>query len=323
MDEVIKLILAARDAIVRGQSISCLSEKVWTELSQQLGGKMSPKCFYTFVKLNRHNCWQILGIEADEDRESPNDDSHSTQKTCDINFELTIPYQEWTEIWQEEAVYKDRSAPSNERSYTILKRGNWSHVLNEKIWNMTKLPCTISFKRAKVYPRSAAKCIDISGHCTECNAILCIYSDTLPEMSTPAVLKCSVNSMDDSLHTGKSKRMLSGQKRVQVSEELWEGRKLPHVWRAAEAYKMMELGDPEPSHLPSLATLRKAKQEWGDKQIGHKDPILSLQLMKYSVPHNGSIHDIGLDKFFLSLLDPLSATGVQNTKQESEIKCEF
>jgi len=60
----------------------------------------------------------------------------------------------------------------------------------------------------------------------------------------------------------------------------------------------MDCGDPEPSHLPNLATLRKAKQELRDIELGDKDPILSLQMLKYSAPHSGSIKDIGLDKFF-------------------------
>ena len=49
--------------------------------------------------------------------------------------------------------------------------------------------------------------------------------------------------------------------RVKVSEELWRGKVLPHVWRAAKDKKLMSMGDPEPSHLPSLPTLRKAKQD--------------------------------------------------------------
>ncbi|CAL9701890.1 unnamed protein product [Knipowitschia caucasica] len=60
----------------------------------------------------------------------------------------------------------------------------------------------------------------------------------------------------------------------------------------------MDFGDPEPSHLPNLATLRKAKQEKKDVELGDKDPIISLQLLKYSAPHSGNIKDIGLDKFF-------------------------
>lgn len=57
-------------------------------------------------------------------------------------------------------------------------------------------------------------------------------------------------------------------------------------------------GHPEPSHLPNLTTLRKAKQERNDFKLGDKDPILSLQMLKYSGPHGGSIKDIGQDKFF-------------------------
>jgi len=120
----------------------------------------------------------------------------------------------------------------------------------------------------------------------------------MPVDNEPVVLQCIIRNVDESLHTGKAKWKLSGDLRTRVSKELWEGRKPAHVWRAAEAYKMMDVGDPEPSHLPNLATLRKAKQEMGDKELGDKDPIMSLHLLKYSVPHNGSIHDIGLDRFF-------------------------
>ncbi len=41
-----------------------------------------------------------------------------------------------------------------------------------------------------------------------------------------------------------------------------------------------------------------------DKELGDKDPITSLHLLKYSVPHNGSNHDIGLDSFFCHYWDP-------------------
>lgn len=86
---------------------------------------------------------------------------------------------------------------------------------------------------------------------------------------------------------------------------------------------MMDVGDPEPSHLPNLATLRKAKQEMGDKELGDKDPIMSLHLLKYSVPHDGSIHDIGLDSFFLPLLGPIPDASLSNEIQVLWFHCEF
>jgi len=60
----------------------------------------------------------------------------------------------------------------------------------------------------------------------------------------------------------------------------------------------MDFGDPEPSHLPNLTTLHKAKQEGNDFKLGKKAYIVSLQMLKYSAHHSGSIKDIGLDKFF-------------------------
>uniref|UniRef100_A0A3Q4H4M2 Ig-like domain-containing protein n=1 Tax=Neolamprologus brichardi TaxID=32507 RepID=A0A3Q4H4M2_NEOBR len=43
----------------------------------------------------------------------------------------------------------------------------------------------------------------------------------------------------------------------------------------------MDFGDPEPSHLPNLTTLRKAKHEQNQLEVAHKNPILSLHSLKY------------------------------------------
>ncbi|XP_026010078.1 golgin subfamily A member 6-like protein 6 isoform X4 [Astatotilapia calliptera] len=112
------------------------------------------------------------------------------------------------------------------------------------------------------------------------------------------VLKCVMANTDESMHTGFSRRAVSRSLRAQVKKELCEGRLQPHVWRASETEKLMDFGDPEPSHLPNLTPLRKAKHEQNQLEVAHKNPVLSLHSLKYSSPHNGSIWDIGLDKFF-------------------------
>ena len=284
------------------RDIAWPSHKIWTDLSKQLGGRISAKALYTFVKMDRHNIQEKLGLtnEAHEESQTSDVDLDSTT----IGFQLTIPFQEWTEQFVEETVYKSTEAQSNERHYTILKRGSWTHTLNQKIWSSIKCPCTLSFKRAKVHPYSPSRCLVITGHCTECSGKLYIHAGSLPADNEPVVLQCSLENVNVSLHSGKSKRNLSSEERAKVSEELWMGKQLPHVWRATKAKEMMEMGDPEPSHLPSLSTLRKAKQERGDKELGHNDPVLSLQLIKYSASHCGSIFDIGLDKFFCHYWTP-------------------
>ena len=308
-EEVINVLKAAKHSVVTEHGIAGPTNTVWKQLSDLLRGEMSPKNMYTFVKLNRHNCWETLEIKNEESEEpdctdtepeyisdDPDENPHNT------DFQMTISYDEWATVWKEEVEYSNTNGQT--RQYTILKRGTWTHLLNQNIWESTKSPCTITFKRAKVYPNSLSKPIDITGYCTECNARLSIVSESMPEEGKPVLLQCQIQNVDDNLHTGKRKRRLTGARRKIVSEELCKGKQLPHVWRVTEAHNIMNLGDPEPSHLPNLATLRKAKQEKKSKELGNQDPILSLQVIKHSVPHSGSIHDIGLDNFFCHYWTP-------------------
>ena len=257
-DEVTQIILAAKDHILHGQDIVPPSDAIWTNLSEKLGGRMTPKAVYTFTKMNRHDIGEKLGLQIDEHPEEfpSSDDFHSDT----IVLQLQIHFQEWKEQFLEEALYQCSETQSNERRYSILKP-SWTRLLSEKIWKAKKSECTLSFKRAKVHPNSASRCIIIDGHCTECKATLQITSETLPKEHEPVILECSLEQVNKSLHSGKGKRHLAGEERVKVSEELWRGKELPHVWRAAKDKKLMSMGDPEPSHLPSLPTLRKAKQD--------------------------------------------------------------
>ncbi|XP_060748439.1 chromobox protein homolog 1a isoform X2 [Tachysurus vachellii] len=308
-DSIFTVLCSAKDAIVQNGNIATPNQSIWTELSKQLQNKITAKALYTFVKLNRHNIWTALGIshESDHETSGSSDDadfepgSLSPRPKDSWTFDLEVPFQKWIEFMPETVKYKNKLSVTQKMDYTILKHGIWTHVINHQIWQDVKCFCTFAFKRAKVYPSATKKYIEIRGNCKECHGHIHIKCDGEPEINCPVVLNCLIKNTDGSIHTGCSRRAMSGvQKtlRVQVSKELCEGRMEPHVWRALEATKLMDFGDPEPSHLPNLATMRKAKQERNDLELGDKDPIFSLQMLKYSEPHSGSIKDIGLNKFF-------------------------
>lgn len=69
--------------------------------------------------------------------------------------------------------------------------------------------------------------------------------------------------------------------------------------KTQEANKIMEYGDPEPVHLPTLNSLRVMKYKGCKKNLLHKDLTIALSLLKGTVPYNKIIQDIGLDRFFL------------------------
>lgn len=75
-----------------------------TELNEQLGNKIYSKALYTFVKLNRHNIWSVLGFgHHASDPETSNDtDSESGSLFPGLNdyhaFEIEVPFDKWNEF---------------------------------------------------------------------------------------------------------------------------------------------------------------------------------------------------------------------------------
>lgn len=85
---------------------------------------------------------------------------------------FTFSPEEWKEIQPRDSVYKinDKNRPLlNSKSYMVLPKHSWSPVLAEHFWIHTQLPCTLSFRRAKVNP-CGTNYIYVVGRCTSCNS---------------------------------------------------------------------------------------------------------------------------------------------------------
>jgi len=65
-----------------------------------------------------------------------------------------------------------------------------------------------------------------------------------------------------------------------------------------EAKQIMEYGDPEPSHLPTLNALRVMKYKENKKNRLDEDQILAITIMKGSSSYNNILRNIGYDRFF-------------------------
>lgn len=101
------------------------------------------------------------------------------------------------------------------------------------------------------------------------------------------------------------KRHLRGEKRKNVVKEMIE--KSTYMWRRDKTNELMKFGDVEPANLYSEDVLRKAKQLYQDEKLGvlkETEPISSLVKMKYGLEFAGSIHQIGIDKFYIMYWTP-------------------
>jgi len=91
----------------------------------------------------------------------------STSETMK-RFQSVISEEKWEQIKPTHQTYG-----RNRRKYMSLQPGKWTHVFADKIWQQTKLPCAFSFKSAKVFADSDAKCYaKFKGTCNECGAQL-------------------------------------------------------------------------------------------------------------------------------------------------------
>ncbi|KAE8739200.1 hypothetical protein FOCC_FOCC015306 [Frankliniella occidentalis] len=75
------------------------------------------------------------------------------------------------------------------------------------------------------------------------------------------------------------------------------------TFRKRKAHKLMRQGEVEAPHLDSKTVLRKAKQNIMDQNLkitsSSSEPIINLGSMKKQEPYSGSIHQIGMDPFFV------------------------
>ena len=169
----------------------------------------------------------------------------------------------------------------------------------DKIWQQIKLPCAFSFKRAKVFCNSDAKCYArFKGTCNECGAQLVGILYNKPAKKSDVVFDCKLAGFSTDI-THKKKRQLKGSLREKIASELLDGNKTANVWRNEEANKIMTFGDDIPPILYDSTVLRKAKEMESDKrlELHNSDPIKNLQNAKYIKFHR-TIHNIGMDPFF-------------------------
>lgn len=87
-------------------------------------------------------------------------------------FVITISLEEWEKTQPHETSYKksDKKRPlSNLRTYYVFPKNAWTPLLAELFFEYTKLPCCLSFYRAKENP-NGNNYITVVGGCTICDS---------------------------------------------------------------------------------------------------------------------------------------------------------
>lgn len=172
-----------------------------------------------------------------------------------------------------------------------------------------RLPCAFTFK---TYSISNGYKITCFGACKECSANIRVCINWPTDKIAACVCNMSGFSKDD--HSSSSKKIkLSPPTRKELCRELEHETAI--VVHKKMADKIMNTGDPEPSHMPTVGCLRQIKHEFNSSEHYHQIPILSLLMMTQVSPYKEIIRH----SFFLLNWLPAQEAHNLNTKNLTEL----
>jgi hypothetical protein len=113
---------------------------------------------------------------------SSTEESDSTDKSYMI-FDITLSVDEWKTIQSREKIYFEKHGP---RMYKILSPYQWTNYIHEHFFLHSRLPCCLTFKKAKV-SCSGMVFLSIRGRYTTCDSIFDGKINDIPEMDTKLI----------------------------------------------------------------------------------------------------------------------------------------
>lgn len=219
----------------------------------------------------------IVSVRKNKKRVLQSDEDENSN--CDENMKLYIIKFEGTVFEVGSKVYGNR-----ERKVVV---NEYAPVLNNLLWQHLRLPCVWAFKRA----RHRVNDVYCTGRCTVCKAnlhIRCVHGTQ--------VLKVEIdNYRENTVHPPNKKRRIQKHQRDEIVNLLEKDSS--HATRSKLANDLMEYGDGEPPHLPTLNAMRIMKHKNVIKDAVHKNPIQALIELKKSTVK--CIQSIGASPFFV------------------------
>ena len=197
----------------------------------------------------------------------------------------------------EEVTYKDKTNLGT-RTYKVLKRRVWTHVVNDHFWEATKLPCAIKYYGGRVCETfGSQKYISVRGTCTYCYASFEAVIPNSPHPEQPAAMQCTYKGRFKQTHPKRPnlKRNLSGAARDLCVERQVKQCMTASTIQRLDADRLMQFGDHIPAHLPSTNVMRVAKSQELQKGRLHKDPIVATAMAMHLVPYQGVIRSVHYD----------------------------
>lgn len=199
--------------------------------------------------------------------------------------------KEWESVYCLNQIYKRSDRNYVARSYDIISPNECTQVFHRYFFEQTRKSCPIVYKYAKLFPYGT-EYLKLVGHCSSCNSIL--KGSVLNRPETCVTINCNYIGSFNKCNSGKKRRLIGKKRDEYLNKLVKQNTSSSHIKRT-EANQLMNFGECEPSHLPSINALRVMKYKYKKNNQLHCDPIMTLSILKRSTPYDKIIKNIGYD----------------------------
>lgn len=135
--------------------------------------KLSPPLTYPFYIyiITHYNSLFIIDLNYSSDEDEIDLDT--------LKFSITFSPDEWENIRPQNKIYYGKNRT---RHFEILAPLQWSHLIQEHFYLHTKLPCSITYKHARVKSSENINVV-IDGKYTECGSLFYGEIKNIPKIS--------------------------------------------------------------------------------------------------------------------------------------------
>lgn len=212
------------------------SNKIYTRISEAMGGNPTAKHVYTIAKNNRNGIYDmILNSFGLLNSSMQYQDNFFNPNTLNVSekFNLKFTKEDWMLIKPE--------ASEDGQLNNIFQPG-WTDIFAKNIWIQLRIPCPWTFKKTKILGQNTMY-YKIKANCNECSAkLICILNEE-PDKNEDVEFNCTIkNATPGYIH--KKRRQLRGQRRTLVTNNLIDTKTNAITYIRNEAKDLINFEDP-------------------------------------------------------------------------------
>lgn len=305
------------ELVVDGKVVSPKSQ-IWKEICRKISEtfpKTTEKAVYTAAL----KWWNAVKTQSVSQSSFENLDISIMEKSTDsvesinsidkvrqtlVKFKIELSAKVWDTISPVERLYARKSV-KGVRSYKVLKPGVWTNVILDEITKKRPhIQCVWTFENNRCY-NSGEDFLRLQAKCKVCSAIMCGVSEKDPDEGESLMLNLEIRGISSRLHE-KAPEQKTPKTRIggAYAKNLYAMDKPATGIVRNELKRKAKMFAKPYGRVPTANAIRCGKYRRRQKEKLSSDPYKALSYLKASNKYADTIHNIGMDNFYVTYSSP-------------------